>query len=304
ITLYLQMAKGSKKNDLRNAARGMGALLGGSRKQEEEELVEETILNNTVATIPLKDISVNPKQPRRHFDEEALKQLSDSITAHGLIQPITVRQLTNGKYQLISGERRFRASKLAQLEEITAFVRETGDEEMHVLALIENIQREDLNPIEVAISLQLLKEEKGFTTDDQLAAEVGKSRPQVANYKRLLKLPPTIVAAVRDRVITFGHARAIAGLKNVDTQLVVFKEMVDKGMSVREAEELVNEYKPRKKKKGVDKRRGEHYDYLKKKLTEYFSLKAEIKPTDGDHGEIIMKFKDDDIDRIAELLEE
>ena len=300
------MAKGNKKNDLRNAAKGLGALIGSNPsgfEDEIEEVVEETVISNTVSKIPLEKISVNPKQPRRHFDEDALEELSSSIKSHGLIQPITVRQMPDGNFQLISGERRMRASKLAGLEEIPAYIRETGDEEMHVLALIENIQREDLNPIEVAISLQILKEEKDFDTLDELADEVGKSRPQVNNYLRLLTLPPTIINAVRNHEISFGHARVLAGLKNPDTQLVVFKKQLKDGLSVRELESLAKEYKPKKKKKKTDPIKGEHYKFLKNRLTEYFSLKSDVKSTDGQHGEIVMKFKDDDIDRILDLLE-
>jgi len=300
------MAKGSKRNDLKNASKGLGALLGyNSTEEEVEEVIEEKIIGSNIATISIKKIAVNPKQPRRHFDEEPLKQLAASIETHGLIQPITVRQMPNGSFQLISGERRFRASKLAGKEEITAYIRDTGDEEMHVLALIENIQREDLNPLEVAISLKLLQEEKGYSTDEELAGEVGKSRTQVTNFKRLLKLPPDIMDAIREKKISFGHAKALAGLKDITVQLVAFNEIIEKDLNVRKTEELVKAYQPKKKsKQKADPIKTDHYRALAKQFSEYFSLKADIKSIDNKHGNVILKFSDDDIDRIMDLLEE
>lgn len=276
-------------------------------KESVEEIEEEIIpvaTGNTIGEIALSDISVNPKQPRRDFDEKALNELADSLKTHGLIQPITVRKMPDGKYQLISGERRMRASKIAGLESIPAYIRETDDGEMHVLALIENIQREDLNPIEVAISLTLLQEELHLKTDEEVAKQVGKSRTAVTNFKRLLNLPPEIINAVRDRSISFGHAKALAGLKNVDTQLVVFKEQIEKGLSVRKLEELVNEYKPKKKKKSsIAALQQEHYNTLKAQLKNYFSLNADVKAQDGTNGKITLTFSNDDIDRIMDLLE-
>ena len=304
------MAKKNKKDALRA---GFNSYFNSSpapkkeiAKEPIEEIEEEIIpaaAGNTVGEIALSDISVNPKQPRRDFEEKALNELADSLKTHGLIQPITVRKMPDGKYQLISGERRMRASKIAGLETIPAYIRETDDGEMHVLALIENIQREDLNPIEVAISLTLLKEELHLETDEQIAKQVGKSRAAVTNYKRLLNLPPEIINAVRDRSISFGHAKALAGLKNVDTQLVVFKEQIDKGFSVRELEALVKEYKPKKKKSSTASLQQEHYNILKAQLKSYFSLNANVKAVDGKNGKITLTFSNDDIDRIMDLLE-
>ena len=304
------MAKKSKKDALRA---GFNSYFNSTptppkkvEKEAVEEIEEETIsaaTNSRVGEIALSDIEVNPKQPRRYFKEEALNELADSLKTHGLIQPITVRKMPDGKYQLISGERRMRAAKIAKLEKIPAYIRATDDGEMHILALIENIQREDLNPIEVAISLTLLKEELHLETDEQIAKQVGKSRAAVTNYKRLLNLPPEIIKAVRDQSISFGHAKALAGLKNVDTQLVVFKEQMDKGLSVRELETLVKSYKPKKKKSSTATLQQEHYNTLKAQFKKYFSLKTDVKAIDGKNGKITLSFNNDDIDRIMDLLE-
>ena len=190
--------------------------------------------------ISLDEIEVNPFQPRTHFDKEALQELSDSIKVQGIIQPITVRKLSKNKYQLISGERRFQASKLASLEKIPAYVRTADDQQMLEMALIENIQRENLNSIEIALSYQRLLTECDLK-QEELGDRVGKNRTTVNNYLRLLKLPPDIQAALRDKRISMGHARAIINIENVDIQLDIFKKIISQDLSVRKVEQLVRD---------------------------------------------------------------
>ena len=188
--------------------------------------------------IALANISINPKQPRRDFDEQALNELAASIRLHDIIQPVTVTQLKDGKYQLISGERRFRAGKLAGLKDIPAYVRHANDQQLLELALIENLQREDLNAIEVGLSYKRMMEELNYT-QEQVAERMGKERSTVTNYIRLLKLPPDIQLAVRNGSLSMGHARAIVNVDTVDKQLFIFNEIRGKGLSVRQTEELV-----------------------------------------------------------------
>lgn len=193
--------------------------------------------------ISIEKISINPRQPRRDFDEQALNELAASIKLHDIVQPITVTQLKDGKYQLISGERRFRASKLAGLIDIPAYIRQANDQQLLELALLENLQREDLNAIEIALSYKRMMEELDYT-QEQVAERMGKERSTVANYIRLLKLPPDVQLAVRNSTISMGHARALVNVDMVDKQLFIFKEIKDRGLSVRQTEELVrNMYK-------------------------------------------------------------
>jgi ParB family transcriptional regulator, chromosome partitioning protein len=188
--------------------------------------------------IPIESITINPKQPRRDFDEQALNELASSIKMHDIIQPITVTVIKDGKYQLISGERRFRASKLAGLKDIPAYIRQANDQQLLELALLENLQREDLNAIEVALSYKRMMEELNYT-QEQVAERMGKERSTVTNYIRLLKLPPDIQLAVRNGSLSMGHARAIVNVDTVDKQLYIFNEVRGKGLSVRQTEELV-----------------------------------------------------------------
>ena len=229
---------------------GIRALLNNideSGPEQQEQAVKE--LSNTVATISITEISVNPNQPRVDFDEEALQELSESIQTHGLIQPVTVRRLSPNEYQLISGERRWRASQLAGLEAIPAYIRLANDQEMLEMALVENIQRENLNAIEVAITYQRLKEECKLT-DEKLAGRVGKKRSTITNHIRLLKLPPDIQKAIKAREISMGHARALAGVDEYALRDSLFRQTVKDGLSVRALERLISSYnapKPPKK---------------------------------------------------------
>jgi ParB family chromosome partitioning protein len=221
----------------KNKGLGIGALLStmntNLETEEKKELVNQ--LSSTVNEIALSNIEANPFNPRIEFDEEALQELADSIKLHGLIQPITVRHLGDERFQLISGERRFRASKMAGLQLVPAYVRIAGDDAMLELALIENIQRQDLNSIEIANTYERLMEELKIT-HETLAKRVGKKRSTVSNYLRLLKLPASIQAAIKEDKITMGHARALVNVENLSLVNVVCKEIIEHDLSVRKTE--------------------------------------------------------------------
>ena len=225
-----------KKNAL---GRGLGALLEDSAKGS-VALSTDGNRAGSINEIALENIQVNPFQPRTHFDREALEELAESIKVQGIIQPITVRKLAENEYQLISGERRFQASKMAGLEAIPAYVRTADDQQMLEMALIENIQRENLNAIEVALSYQRLLSECDLK-QEELGERVGKNRTTVNNYLRLLKLPPDVQVGLRDKKISMGHARAIINVEDVDKQLHIFQKIVNEDLSVRKVEQLVRE---------------------------------------------------------------
>ena len=198
--------------------------------------VMETVTG--INRLKLESISINPKQPRRDFDEQALNELAGSLKLYDIIQPITVSHLSPGKYQLISGERRLRAAKIAGLKDIPAYIRQANDQQLLELALLENLQREDLNAMEVSLSFKRMMEELGYN-QEQVAERMGKERSTVTNYIRLLKLPPDIQLAVRNSTISMGHARALISVDMIDKQLYIFNEVKEKGLSVRATEELV-----------------------------------------------------------------
>src|SRR6476661_2338760 len=223
--------------------KGLRALLDDSDLPEndrKQQISNESTSLGSISFVKINQVEVNPFQPRTDFDTEALQELSESIKLQGLIQPITVRKAGQNSYQLISGERRLRASKLAGLTEIPAYVRTANDQQMLEMALIENIQRENLNAIEVALSFQRMIDECSLK-QEELGERVSKNRSTVTNYLRLLKLPPAIQASIRDGQISMGHAKAILGLEQVDKQLFVHREVISKGLSVRKAEELVRD---------------------------------------------------------------
>jgi ParB family chromosome partitioning protein len=271
------------------------------------ETRQETTNNiNPIGLINISDIQTNPYQPRTEFDQVALNELAESIQVQGLIQPITVRKNGNNQYQLISGERRLRASKLAGLTQIPAYVRSANDQQMLEMALIENIQRENLNAIEVALSFQRMLEECNLK-QEQLGERVGKNRTTVTNYLRLLKLPPAIQISIRDQKISMGHARALINVDQADKQLFLHQEIIDKGLSVRKVEELVRsinsvEVKPKfqRQPKGVSF----EYQKLQKDLTSKFATKVKLKVNDNGKGAIEIPFvSDDDLNRILGLLD-
>lgn len=255
--------------------------------------------------ILLSDIEVNPFQPRHHFDKDMLKELADSIKIHGIIQPLTVRRLSGNKYQIISGERRFQASKLAGLKAVPAFVRLADDQQMLEMALIENIQRENLNPIEIALSYQRLISECDLK-QEELGDRVGKNRSTVTNYLRLLRLPPDIQIALRDNILSMGHARAIINIENADTQIHVFKRIINEDLSVRKVEELVRELNQPGKQNGNTSTStpptNREITQLQSRLSSHFGTKVNVKG-DSRTGEIRIPYvSTEDLNRILDLL--
>ncbi|MEO1259113.1 MAG: ParB/RepB/Spo0J family partition protein [Bacteroidota bacterium] len=291
----------SGKRTKAQIGRGINALL--SSMETPEEVVKE--LSNTVAMIPIQQIEVNPFQPRKEFDEEALGELADSLKVHGLIQPITVRRLNDKAFQLISGERRLRASKLAGLEEIPTYIRLANDQEMIEMALVENIQRENLNAVEVAITYQRLIEECDLT-HEALADRVGKSRVSITNFLRLLKLPPDIQKALKEGILSMGHARALAGVEDLTIQNVVFKEVIEKELSVRATEKLIKSYREPAQKKNPGAASNLSGDYLsvENNLKDYLGAKVALKVKPNGSGQISIPFSStNDLNRLLDLIE-
>ncbi len=259
--------------------------------------LKTNVVENATGTnrVSVDDIEPNPKQPRRDFDEKALQELAESIKLHDIIQPVTVSKLANGKYRLISGERRWRASKLAGLKDIPAYVRQANDAQLLELALLENLQREDLNAMEVSLSYKRMMEELDYT-QEQVAERMGKDRSTVANFIRLLKLPPDIQLAVRNGELSMGHARALINVDTIDKQLFIFKEIKDKGLSVRQTEALVrNLYKDGG---GVKKQTKSQlppaFQRIEDKLASHFSTRVKLKHSRNGSGQIIIDYYSQD----------
>ena len=288
-------ALGKGLNDIMaNKGEGLGALLKGGAPA-----------NHISDNVNLSLIDVNPYQPRTEFDEEALNELASSIKQLGVIQPITLRKLDNGRYQIISGERRCRASKLAGLSNIPAYIRTAGDEQMLEMAIAENLQREDLDPIEIAISFQRLIDECNLTQEN-LGDRVGKQRSTVTNYLRLLKLPDEIKLGLRKQLITMGHAKALLGIDDLNDQNFLFERILNEGLSVRETEDAAAEMKsPEKKKTGRTKRNtDDSYKALEDSLNGFFNSKVKFSRTDKGNGKIVIPFKNDqDLERIISLFD-
>ncbi len=290
--------------------RGLSALLEAndtSAKVKERSNSPVLLQAGAVINIPLEQIEVNPFQPRTTFEEESLNELADSIKIHGVIQPITVRKIENNKYQLIAGERRLRASKLAGRKDVPSYVRNATDQESIEIALIENIQREDLNPLEISINYKRLQDECDLT-QEQLAERLGKNRSTVTNFLRLLRLPPDVQAALRDNKITMGHAKALMSIDNPLALIDAFKETVSKGLSVRQVEELVKNYtgKPQKTTQSANKINTLPFTVKKMQdqLTSALSTKVLISRYPDGKGEIVVKFyNDDDLERIVEAMQ-
>jgi len=248
----------------------------------------------SVAEVSIVQIEANPFQPRDKFDEDALNELAESIKLHGLIQPVTLRKLGFDKYQLITGERRFRAAQIAGLEQIPAYIRIADDEQMLEWALIENIHREDLNPIEIALSYQRLVDECNLT-QAELSDKVQSKRSTVTNYLRLLKLPDLIQKALKDNKLSMGHARAIAGIEEHDRQLRIFNMIIEKELSVREVEKLAKETATEKTKKPKsDTDVPYKIIEIKKILTDRIQAPIDIKYRKKGKGSIVISFKSDD----------
>lgn len=292
----------NKKKEL---GKGIRALLANIETQEVEnpvELVKD--LTHTIAFLPINSIETNPNQPRKEFDPVSLSELSESLKVHGLIQPVTVRRMGADKFQIISGERRYRASKLAGLKEIPAYIRIADDQEILEMALVENIQRKDLNPLEVAFTYQRLLDECNLT-HEALAIRVAKDRSTVTNFLRLIKLPPEIQTALKSQELSMGHARALAGVEDPLKMIFLFHQIRDKGMSVRESENLIRTYqlpkeKPTRARTEVD------YDLrrVQNELSKSMETRVEIKQSAQGKGHITIHFSDtNDLNRILDLLE-
>ena len=287
--------------------RGLKSLL--SDTPESDRLDETTPASSSggMSEILIGEIEVTPFQPRQHFDQEALKELAESIKIHGIIQPITVRKLARNQYQLISGERRYQASKLAGLKSIPAYVRSANDQQMLEMALIENIQRENLNPIEISLSYQRLITECNLK-QEELGERVGKNRSTVTNYLRLLKLPPDIQIALRDNRLSMGHARAIISIENSESQLYIFKKIISEDLSVRKVEELTRQLAADKGESSSSKPTNgitpaaKEISQLQAKLSSHFGTKVNVK-SDGTRGEIRIPFLSvEDLNRLLDIL--
>ena len=260
----------------------------------------------SISEIRISNIEANPFQPRKNFDEEALKELASSIKEIGIIQPITVRLVNGDTYQLITGERRFKAATMAGLKTIPAYVRRAEDSNMLEMALVENIQREDLDSIEVAISYQRLIEEVNLTQED-LSERVGKKRSTITNYLRLLKLPAEIQLGIRDRIISMGHARALVNIPDPNVQLEIFQKIIRDDLSVRKVEELVrrtNNARAPREKVEQDNTLAEEYRDLKQHLSQYFQVDVDFKRSNKGSGRIVIPFKSDqDLEKILAVLD-
>jgi ParB family chromosome partitioning protein len=283
--------------------RGLDALIS---TQEEVE----TSGSSSISEIALSQIEANPNQPRREFDEKALEELADSIRNFGIIQPITLRQLSEDRYQIIAGERRWRASQMAGIQRIPAYIRTADDENMMQMALVENIQREELNPIEVALAYQHLIERYNLK-QEELSEKIGKNRATIANTLRLLKLPAQVQMAIKNRQIDKGHARALLSLADPAMQVKFFKEVLEKGYSVRQIEEMVaqinaGEVVKSGKRTLQDKKvlLPEEFKVLKTKLSDFFKTKVQMTCSQQGKGKISIPFEnEEELTRIIELFD-
>ena len=283
--------------------RGLDALIS-----TEEEV--HTSGSSSISEVPVFKIKANPNQPRREFATEALQELAESIRQIGIIQPITLRLMEDGTYQIIAGERRWRASQMAGLTSIPAYVRTADDENMMQMALVENIQREDLNAIEIALAYQNLIEQYDLT-QDKLSEKVGKNRATIANYLRLLKLPAQVQVALQNKEIDQGHARALLGLDKPSLQVKLFGEIKEKGYSVRQVEEMVKALNSgetlksgRKTLKAAGKSLPEEYAELRNRLAQVFSTKVQMTCSQQGKGKITIPFgSEEELERIIAMLD-
>lgn len=289
----------ARKNAL---GRGLSALIDA---EGEREYVRERLSKGI--EIPIDHISTNPFQPRKKFDDDTLEELAESIRQVGIIQPITIRETHDGNYQLITGERRLRAAKLAGISKIPAYIRGANDNDLLEMALVENIQREDLDAIEIAISFQRLLDECNLTQED-LSQRVGKKRATVSNYIRLLKLPAEIQLGIREKRISMGHARAIINIEDPREQLNLFYKIVRTDLSVRKVEELVRKLTEKKEASEIPDNQGSSlphtYEELKKHLSEFFNTSVDFKRNNKGSGRIVIPFvSDDDLERIIAIFD-
>ncbi len=305
----MSMAQNNNNNKKQALGRGIRALLDTIDEEMKVPVpggVAPVTSNNPMPRIPIEQIEVNPKQPRRDFDEQALKELSESIQLHDIIQPITVVKLGPTQYQLISGERRWRASKMAGLKDIPAYIRTADDQQLLEMALLENLQREDLNAIEISLSYKRLMDECDLT-QEQVAERMKKDRSTVTNYIRLLKLPPDIQKSVRDGAISMGHARAIISLEQIDQQLYVHREVKEKGLSVRQVEALVKDMLAESKAATTTTNTTNSlppaYKRIEDNMASHFSTRVKLDRKKNGKGSIQIEFyNDNDLERILEKM--
>ncbi|MDT0645185.1 ParB/RepB/Spo0J family partition protein [Zunongwangia sp. F260] len=298
------MAKATKKQAL---GRGLSALLKDPQndiRSAEDKNADKLV--GHIVELELSSIEVNPFQPRTSFNEESLRELASSIKELGVIQPITVRKLEFDKYQLVSGERRYRASKLIGLETVPAYIRIANDQESLEMALVENIQRQDLDPIEIALSYQRLMDEISLT-QEQLSDRVGKNRSTIANYLRLLKLDPIIQTGMRDGFLSMGHGRALINVDDPQLQLNIYEKILQKSLSVRDTEKLVREMQEgNTKSKNAPQSTAIATAYKKgvKEFSEYLGAKVDVKVTKKGNGKLTIPFKsEEDFERIKKLIQ-
>lgn len=285
------MSTPNKKDALGKGIRSLLQNIDSDLKTTAGNLKPEVVEQASVSMrVPLDQIEVNPKQPRHDFDNEALSELAASIKMHDIIQPLTVSKLLNGKYRLISGERRLRASKIAGIKDVPVYVRQANDQQLLELSLLENLQRKDLNAIEIALSYKRLMDELEYT-QEQVSERMGKERSTVANYIRLLKLPPDIQVAVRTAVISMGHARALINVDLVDKQLYIFNEIKKNGLSVRQTEELVRKiYTSGAVKVAVKPTLPANFKKIEDNLASSFSTRVKMKHGKKGNGSILFEY--------------
>jgi ParB family transcriptional regulator, chromosome partitioning protein len=281
--------------------RGLGALIDNT------EEVTKSRTSASISEIEISKIEANPWQPRSRFDEEKLSELAVSIRELGIIQPLTLRKIDHERYQIIAGERRFRAAKLAGLNKVPAYIRSANDDTMLEMALVENIQREDLDPIEVAISYQRLMDECSLT-QESMSDRVGKKRSTIANYLRLLKLPAEIQLGLREKQISMGHARAIINVEDIASQLMIFEEIIKYDFSVRKVEEVVRKLAEepvvRKPTVTVSAASNQAYDQLKQQLSNFFKTNIQFSRSDNGTGKITIPFRsDEELEKIITILD-
>ncbi len=275
--------------------RGLGTLLADAEKVGVKEV-------SATQEIPIVQIVPNPNQPRTFFDDDALAELAQSIKELGIVQPLTVRKVGN-QYQIIAGERRYRAAKLAGLTKVPAYIRDVDDEQVLELALVENIQREDLDPIEIAISYERLMDECHLT-QELLSDRVGKNRATIANYLRLLKLPAEIKLGLREKLLQMGHARALLSVTDYDNQILIYDRILKEGLSVRKVEELAKNIDKESNKSIKTKAKNNDYQELENHLENHFSSKVKLQRSKNGKGKITISFASDaDLERIIGLLD-
>lgn len=281
----------NKKEALNRGIRSLLGNIDSEYKNPAGVLKSEVVVKTTgVSRIALEDIIPNPNQPRQDFDQKAIEELSASIKQHDIIQPLTVKQLPSGKYKLIAGERRWRAAKLAGLKDVPVYIREADDQQVLELALLENLQRENLNAIEIGLSYQRLMDECSMT-QEAVAVTMGMDRSTVSNYIRMLKLPPAIIVAVRNGSLSMGHARALINAGEVDKQLFVYNTIQTKKLSVRQTEDLVKQlYKPAKQKAIAPAKQNDQFQKIEKQLSSHFGTKVNLDHQKTGKGKITLEY--------------